>query len=95
MRLMRVPVSCVDGLQSRNAFSYGRGKEKGLQRNDVLKELLATTNRIVQEIDSVEYGLTDIQEYYANTGALKKAAEVRRLPYLGQVLCSLQISQLM
>lgn len=31
---------------------------------------------IEQEIDSVEYGLTDIQEYYANTGALKKAAEV-------------------
>ena len=29
----------------------------------------------MQEIDSVEYGLTDIQEYYANTGALKKAAE--------------------
>jgi hypothetical protein len=23
----------------------------------------------------VEYGLTDIQEYYANTGALKRAAE--------------------
>jgi magnesium chelatase subunit H len=30
---------------------------------------------VVQQIDSVEYGLTDIQEYYANTGALKKAAE--------------------
>ena len=29
----------------------------------------------MQEIDSIEYGLTDIQEYYANTGALKKAAE--------------------
>ena len=29
-------------------------------------------------IDSVEYGLTDIQEYYANTGALKKAAENRK-----------------
>lgn len=28
--------------------------------------------------DSVEYGLTDIQEYYANTGALKKAAENRK-----------------
>jgi magnesium chelatase subunit H len=27
---------------------------------------------------SVEYGLTDIQEYYANTGALKKAAENRK-----------------
>lgn len=37
--------------------------------------MLANTERIVQEIDSVEYGLTDIQEYYANTGALKKAAE--------------------
>ena len=32
---------------------------------------------IPQEIDSVEYGLTDIQEYYANTGALKRAAQVR------------------
>jgi magnesium chelatase subunit H len=26
----------------------------------------------------VEYGLTDIQEYYANTGGLKKAAEQQR-----------------
>ena len=33
-----------------------------------MRELLATTGRIVQEIDSVEYGMTDIQEYYANTG---------------------------
>ena len=32
----------------------------------------------MQQIDSVEYGLTDIQEYYANTGALKQAAEQRR-----------------
>lgn len=40
-----------------------------------LQNLLGSTERIVQEIDSVEYGLTDIQEYYANTGALKKAAE--------------------
>ncbi len=39
---------------------------------------MTTTERIVQEIDSVEYGLTDIQEYYANTGALKKAAENRK-----------------
>jgi cobalamin biosynthesis Mg chelatase CobN len=41
----------------------------------VLTQLLKTSDRIVQEIDSVEYGLTDIQEYYANTGGLKKAAE--------------------
>ncbi len=53
-----------DTWQSRNAFSFGRGEEKGVNRAPVLKELLATTGRIVQEIDSVEYGLTDINEYY-------------------------------
>jgi magnesium chelatase subunit H len=61
----------------RNSFSYGR-QDKGQQRSQVLQSLLKTTDRIVQQIDSVEYGLTDIQEYYANTGALKKAAEVQR-----------------
>ncbi len=63
--------------QSRNAFSYGRN-DKGQARKDVLNTLLKTTSQIVQEIDSVEYGLTDIQEYYANTGGLKKAAEKQR-----------------
>ena len=47
-------------------------------RRQVLDELLATTERVVQMVDSVEYGLTDIQEYYANTGALKTAAEGAR-----------------
>ncbi|KAM3098812.1 cobaltochelatase subunit CobN [Phormidesmis sp. 146-35] len=60
--------------QGRNVFSYGR-KDKGEARSQVLETLLKTTDRIVQEIDSVEYGLTDIQEYYANTGGLKRAAE--------------------
>lgn len=63
---------------SRNAFSYGRGGERGVARQEVLQGLLATTERVVQQIDSVEYGLTDIQEYYANTGALKNAAETAR-----------------
>ncbi|HAG80349.1 MAG TPA: hypothetical protein DCL61_04050, partial [Cyanobacteria bacterium UBA12227] len=58
--------------QSRNSFSYGR-QDKGQARVEVLNELLKSTSRVVQEIDSVEYGLTDIQEYYANTGGLKKA----------------------
>ncbi len=60
--------------ESRNVFSYGRN-DKGQARPEVLQTLLKTSDRIVQEIDSVEYGLTDIQEYYANTGGLKKAAE--------------------
>ncbi len=59
--------------QGRNTFS-GR-QDKGQARPEVLQTLLKTTHRVVQEIDSVEYGLTDIQEYYANTGGLKKAAE--------------------
>ncbi|WP_414623692.1 magnesium chelatase subunit H [Calothrix sp. CCY 0018] len=60
--------------QSRNVFSYGR-EDKGQARPEVLNQLLQNTSQIVQEIDSVEYGLTDIQEYYGNTGGLKKAAE--------------------
>ncbi|MEH1821686.1 MAG: magnesium chelatase subunit H [Nostoc sp.] len=60
--------------QSRNVFSYGR-EDKGQARPEILNTLLKTSDRIVQEIDSVEYGLTDIQEYYANTGGLKRAAE--------------------
>jgi len=69
--------------KGRNVYSYGRkegggGTRSGTARPEVLDKLLATTERVVQEIDSVEYGLTDIQEYYANTGALKKAAENRK-----------------
>lgn len=63
--------------RDRNVFSYGR-QDKGQARPEVLTQLLQTSDRIVQEIDSVEYGLTDIQEYYANTGGLKKAAEKQR-----------------
>ena len=63
--------------ESRNAFSYGRG-EGGERRGELLGELLRTTERVVQEIDSVEYGISDIQEYYANTGAVKRAAEVAK-----------------
>jgi len=62
---------------TRNVFSYGR-KDKGQARPEVLTQLLQTSDHIVQEIDSVEYGLTDIQEYYANTGGLKRAAEKQR-----------------
>ena len=55
-----------------------RGQERGTARPEVLQALLGTTERVVQEVDSVEYGLTDIQEYYANTGALTRAAQNAR-----------------
>jgi magnesium chelatase subunit H len=63
--------------RDRNVFSYGR-QDKGKARPEILETLLQSTDQIVQEIDSVEYGLTDIQEYYANTGGLKRAAEKQR-----------------
>ncbi|MGB5637314.1 MAG: magnesium chelatase subunit H [Waterburya sp.] len=64
----------ADTWKNRNVFSYGR-KDKGQARPEVLSKLLETSSQIIQEIDSVEYGLTDIQEYYGNTGGLKLAAE--------------------
>ena len=51
--------------RGRNVFSYGRNEggpgSTGTARPAVLDRLLETTDRVVQEIDSVEYGLSDIQ----------------------------------
>lgn len=60
---------------NRNSYIYGRNSN-GKADKSTLKKLLSTTSRVVQQIDSVEYGLSDIQEYYANTGALLRAARV-------------------
>lgn len=60
---------------SRNAYVYGRSSN-GRRDDGTLKRILSTTDRVVQQIDSVEYGLSDIQEYYANTGALLRAAQI-------------------
>jgi magnesium chelatase subunit H len=51
--------------RGRNVFSYGRNEggvgTSGTARPEVLDKLLATTERVVQEVDSVEYGMSDIQ----------------------------------
>ena len=56
---------------SRNSFSYGRG-EKGTARPEVLQSLLKSTSHVIQEIDSVEYGLTDIQAQGSSTTAFSE-----------------------
>ena len=38
--------------------------ERGRARPEVLQGLLGTCERVVQEVDSVEYGLTDIQVWW-------------------------------
>lgn len=58
----------------RNAYAFGGNKAGGAQP-EVLRSLLGTVGRVAQEIDSVEYGLTDMQHYYGYSGALKAAAE--------------------
>ncbi|MBX0329146.1 magnesium chelatase subunit H [Oscillochloris sp. ZM17-4] len=58
----------------RNAYAFG-GKKDGAAQPEVLRSLLGTVARVAQEIDSVEYGLTDMQHYYGYSGALKAAAE--------------------
>ena len=50
--------------KGRNVYSYGRSEGiggAGTARPAVLEKLLESTERVVQEIDSVEYGLSDIQ----------------------------------
>ena len=54
----------------RNVYSYGRneGSVTGTARPAVLEKLLSTTERVVQEVDSVEYGLSDIQGKFDGKG---------------------------
>lgn len=63
----------ADTYVNRNAYVYGRNSN-GKRDKKTLQKMLSSTSRVVQQIDSVEYGLSDIQEYYANTGALLRAA---------------------
>eukprot|EP00180_Rhodochaete_pulchella_P001480 Plantae.Rhodophyta-Rhodochaete_pulchella.ctg2296.p1 GENE.Plantae.Rhodophyta-Rhodochaete_pulchella.ctg2296~~Plantae.Rhodophyta-Rhodochaete_pulchella.ctg2296.p1 ORF type:complete len:1159 (-),score=161.50 Plantae.Rhodophyta-Rhodochaete_pulchella.ctg2296:1889-4996(-) len=53
-----------DTWKSRNSFAFGRNV-KGKKQARTLDTLLATTGQILQQIDSVEYGLT--RNYWANS----------------------------
>lgn len=58
----------------RNGYAYG-GTKGGQAHGEVFTSLLGTVGHVAQEIDSVEYGLTDMQHYYGYSGALRAAAE--------------------
>eukprot|EP00913_Durusdinium_trenchii_P003483 g3225.t1 len=70
-----IPGELGETWASRNAFAFGR-QQKGVPRAKVLDKLMSTSGSLVQLTDSVEYGLTDIQEYYANSGAMTFLEEV-------------------
>ena len=60
----------------RNSYAYGGGRG-GEKAPDMLKSLLGTVGRVVQEVDSVEFGVADIDHYFSSSGALHLAARKR------------------
>jgi magnesium chelatase subunit H len=58
----------------RNGYAYG-GKRRGVEASASLRHMVGTVDHVFQAIDSVEYGLTDMQHYYGHSGAIKLAAE--------------------
>ena len=46
--------------ENRNAFSYGSSKseEKGVKRTDLLRGLLNTTDRVIQEVQYCQLSIT-------------------------------------
>jgi len=57
----------------RNAYAYGGGRG-GQPAPEVLTRLLHTVGRVAHEVDSVEFGVSDIDHYFASSGALHLAA---------------------
>jgi magnesium chelatase subunit H len=57
----------------RSGHTYGGGRS-GAPAPETLRSLLGTVEHVFQAIDSVEYGLTDMQHYYGHSGAVQLAA---------------------
>ncbi|TNJ37379.1 magnesium chelatase subunit H [Prosthecochloris vibrioformis] len=60
----------------RNSSAYG-GSRKGEQQSDILKGLLGTVDRVVHQVDSTEFGISDIDHYFSSSGSLQLAARKR------------------
>lgn len=63
----------ADTYLRRNGFAYGGGRA-GQEAAEALRGMLGTVDHVFQAIDSVEYGLTDMQHYYGHSGAIRLAA---------------------
>jgi len=60
----------------RNSSAYG-GSRKGEKQSDILKSLLGTVDRVVHQVDSTEFGISDIDHYFSSSGSLQLAARKR------------------
>ncbi|MEN9227168.1 MAG: magnesium chelatase subunit H [Gloeomargarita sp. HHBFW_bins_205] len=61
----------------RNAYAYGGGRY-GQPVPQTLERLLRTVSRVAHTVDSLEFGVTDIDHYFASSGALQLAARKHR-----------------
>lgn len=57
----------------RSGYAYG-GSRQGVAAQVAYRKMLGTVDHVFQAIDSVEFGLTDMQHYYGHSGAVQLAA---------------------
>ena len=60
----------------RNSSAYGGGR-KGGNESDILQKLLGSVDRVVHQVDSTEFGISDIDHYFSSSGSLQLAARRR------------------
>jgi magnesium chelatase subunit H len=68
----------------RNSSAYGGGR-KGENKSEILKSLLGTVDRVVHQVDSTEFGISDIDHYFSSSGSLQLAARKRNTRSGGNV----------
>jgi magnesium chelatase subunit H len=60
----------------RNSSAYGGGR-KGEKESEILQKLLGSVDRVVHQVDSTEFGISDIDHYFSTSGSLQLAARRR------------------
>ncbi|HHE31380.1 MAG TPA: magnesium chelatase subunit H [Chlorobaculum parvum] len=60
----------------RNSSAYGGGR-KGEKQSEILQKLLGSVDRVVHQVDSTEFGISDIDHYFSSSGSLQLAARRR------------------
>jgi len=60
----------------RNCSAYGGGR-KGEKETEILQKLLGSVDRVVHQVDSTEFGISDIDHYFSSSGSLQLAARRR------------------
>uniref|UniRef100_Q3ARX9 magnesium chelatase n=1 Tax=Chlorobium chlorochromatii (strain CaD3) TaxID=340177 RepID=Q3ARX9_CHLCH len=60
----------------RNSNAYG-GARKGENESAIFQKMLASVDRVVHQVDSTEFGISDIDHYFSSSGSLQLAARRR------------------